>query len=95
LIPAAIIPTPPVIPGRTNKDPGAEDQRAGQRVGEDYRGIVDRHVDPFGIGGRDVDGSGSTFVAGCHHLLWRGFEIAGAFSFRAQQLDHVGDVLGL
>src|SRR5262249_51724537 len=95
LVPPAVIPAPPVIPSRADENSGAEDQRAGQCVGEDHRGIVNRHVDPFGIGGRDIDSSGSTLVARCHDLLWRGFEIAGALSFRAQQLDHVSDVFGL
>lgn len=57
LVPAAIIPAPPVIPGRADKHSSAEDQCAGQSARENSRGIVNRHIDPLWIGRRDVNNS--------------------------------------
>src|SRR5262245_15229010 len=82
LIPAAIVPAPAVVPGRADEHSGAEDQRAGQSVREYGGGIVNRHIDPSRVGRRDVNNSRSAFLARCHNLLGRGFEIADTFSFR-------------
>jgi hypothetical protein len=52
LIPPAIIPTPATIPGRAHQHANAERNSSGRRITEYDPWIVDRHVNPFRIGGQ-------------------------------------------
>jgi len=95
LIPTPVVPTPAVVPGGANEHASAEYQCPRYDIREDDRGIVNRHVNPFGVSRRDVDNSRSAFVARRHHLFRGRFEIANALGLGAEQLYRMGYVVGL
>jgi hypothetical protein len=94
-IPAAIIPSPPVIPHCTDKHARTESQRRRQGAVEYRRGIVDRHINPLGISRRDVNDTRAGFLARRHHLLGCRLQIADFLRPGPQQLDRRRYVFGL